>query len=177
MNSDWDILESARKGDEVSWRKIVEGHNPHLVKIAFLITGSIETANDLTQETFIKIFRKKEKHHDGSLKAYLSKILYHLALKEKKRFGKFIELDSEAEAVNPSSLDEIIGEEKDRFLALAINSLDARQRETLVLRFYGGHSYDEIAKITDVPIGTVKSRIFNAVNNCRKDLRKKGILE
>jgi DNA-directed RNA polymerase specialized sigma24 family protein len=45
------------------------------------------------------------------------------------------------------------------------------------LRFYGGHSYEEIALLLRVPLGTVKSRIFHGVQHCRKMISEKGLLE
>jgi len=56
-----------------------------------------------------------------------------------------------------------------------MQSLPADQREILALRFFGGHRYEEIARITEVPIGTVKSRIFYAIKTCRETLRNQGV--
>jgi len=52
-------------------------------------------------------------------------------------------------------------------VASAINNLDNAHRDILLLRFYAGLSYDEIAVLLDIPLGTVKSRIFYAVKSCR----------
>jgi RNA polymerase sigma-70 factor (ECF subfamily) len=61
-------------------------------------------------------------------------------------------------------------------VARALRTLDAEHRDVLVLRFYGGYSYEEIAKIVEAPLGTVKSRIFYAVKSCRETLQQKGVL-
>ena len=60
--------------------------------------------------------------------------------------------------------------------AEAIRGLDDKYREVLVLRFYADHSYEEIADLLRIPLGTVKSRMFNAVKTCRMILKDKGIL-
>jgi RNA polymerase sigma-70 factor (ECF subfamily) len=55
--------------------------------------------------------------------------------------------------------------------------LSNEQREILALRYFGGHSYEEIAEITEVPIGTVKSRIFYAIKVCQEKLRERGVFK
>jgi RNA polymerase sigma-70 factor (ECF subfamily) len=178
MRSDWDYLEQARSGDENAWRYLVEHHSPQLVKMAFLITGSMETAKDIVQDSFVRLFRRREKHRIGNFKAYLSTIAYHLSLKEKQKGLRNQNIENlELSDHNPGPMESVLKKERDRQLVEIIGSLDSHHRDILVLRFYGNHSYEEMAQITDLPIGTVKSRIFYAVKACRDGLRKKGIIE
>jgi RNA polymerase sigma factor (sigma-70 family) len=58
-----------------------------------------------------------------------------------------------------------------------MQSLSDDQREILALRYFGGHSYEEIARITGIPIGTVKSRIFYAIKTCREKLTERGVFK
>ena len=178
MRPDWDYLAQAQTGDENAWRHLVERHSPQLIKMAFLITGSLEAAKDIVQESFVRLFRQGAKHQQGSFKAYLSTIAYHLALKEKKRGLQNQNIENlELPDHNPGPMESVLQKERDRHLVEIIGSLDLHHRNILVLRFYGNHSYEEIAQITNSPIGTVKSRIFHAVKACREGLRKKGIIE
>jgi RNA polymerase sigma-70 factor (ECF subfamily) len=71
----------------------------------------------------------------------------------------------------------MVRSERERLVVKAIRSLDDAHRTTLVLRFYGEHSYEEIATLTGAPLGTVKSRLFYAVKQCREWLKTKGVLE
>lgn len=178
MNPDWNQLDLARRGDEAAWRALVENHTPLLLKMVFLITGSQAAAQDIIQDTFLELYNKGPRHNRGSFKGYISTIAYHLALKEMKRNGNLKPLGNiDTPAGNRSPLELALAEEKDRVLADVIRSLDEHYRDVLILRFYGGHSYGEIAGILGVPLGTVKSRIFNALKICRLRLREKGILE
>jgi RNA polymerase sigma-70 factor (ECF subfamily) len=178
VKTDWEYLEQARTGDENAWQYLVEHHSPQLVKMAFLITGSMESAKDIAQDSFVRLFRQGAKHQRGSFKAYLSTIAFHLALKEKKRVLRNQNLQNvELVDGNPGPMESVLKKERDRQLVEIIGSLDSHHRDILVLRFYGNHSYEEMAQITDLPIGTVKSRIFYAVKACRDGLRKKGIIE
>jgi len=178
MISDWDCLERARQGDERAWQWLVVRHSPSLVKTTLLITGSLAIAKDLTQESFFRLLDRSPRHRHGSFKAYLSTIAYRLALKEKKRKSHYVDLeDYEPTDTSPTPLEEMLQEERQRQIAQVIGALPEHQRSILILRFYGQHSYEEIAQITNVPLGTVKSRLFHAVKACRQGLREKGILE
>jgi RNA polymerase sigma-70 factor (ECF subfamily) len=178
MISDWDCLERARKGDEDAWRLLFKRHNNSLIKFTSLITGSIDVAKDLAQESFIRLLRSRTKHSDGNFKTYLSTIAYRLALKEKKRRQRSHNLDGfEMAAETPTPLEALVEQEQSRHVVRAIHALPEHQRDILVLRFYREHSYDEIARITKLPLGTVKSRIFYAVKTCQEELHKKGVLE
>jgi RNA polymerase sigma-70 factor, ECF subfamily len=177
MTSDWECLESARRGDESAWRSLFQRHYASLTRTAFLITGSMDTAKDLAQETFLKLFKSGANRYQGNFHAYLSTIVYRMALKEKKRHRLDQNLEvSEIADETPQALTLTMQEERNRHLARVIQSLPEHHREVLVLRFYRNHQYEEIAKIVDLPVGTVKSRIFYAVKSCREKLQEVGEL-
>jgi RNA polymerase sigma-70 factor (ECF subfamily) len=177
MKSDWECLERARRGDETAWRELIARHQSALLRTVLLITGSLPSAHDLAQETFVRLLRRRPRHRRGSFRAYLSTIAYRLALKELKRTRRQANLDNlDLPDQKPDPLAAILREERDRQLAAVIGELPEHHRTILVLRFYGRHSYDEIAQITALPLGTVKSRIFNAVKACRAGMYEKGIL-
>ena len=158
MISDWHYLNLARQGDESAWRQLIERYSPQLIRMAFLITGSVDTAKDLAQESFIRLFRQRSKHRLGSFKSYLSTITYRLALKERKQGLRQQSIDNfTLLEKNPGPLEVELNAERDRYLAEIIDSLEEHHRNILVLRFYGNHSYEEIAHIANLPIGTVKS--------------------
>jgi RNA polymerase sigma-70 factor (ECF subfamily) len=176
--SDWDLFEQARGGDEHAWRILVERHGRALAKMALLITGSLDAAQDLVQESFVELARKPPRHKQGSMRGYLSTVVYHRSLKEKRRAASRYSLEGiEVESPEGSPLERLMLQERDKAIAAAVMSLDRRHRDVLVLRFYGGHDYEAIARLTGVPLGTVKSQIFHAVKKCRERLRKEGWFE
>lgn len=177
MISDWDYLSQAREGNRKSWEILIERHHTVLLKVALLITGSKATAMDIVQDTLVKIQSIKPRHELGNFRAYLCKIVYHSALKEKERCNKHQELGSTQQfANNPDPLEEIILKDRDHYLLQSIHSLDEKHRDILILRFYAGHSYEEISNIVNLPLGTVKSRIFYAVKACKEKLKQNGII-
>ena len=178
MTDDWECLKAARGGDEHAWRILFERHYPMLVRMTSYITGSLETAQDLAQESFVRLLQAEIKHYDGSFKSFLSTIAYRLALKERRRNT----LDSRRDPAfiadgSPTPLDLAIQDESDVFIIRVIQSLSIEHREILALRYVGEHSYEEIARITGVPIGTVKSRIFYAIKICQEKLREQGVFK
>ena len=177
MSADWDLLDRARKRDETAWRMLIQRHNQSLIAMTFLITGSMDATKDIVQEAFVRLVRTAPRHRRGSFKAYLSTIAYRLALKDKHRTQRHSQLDNiDAVDENPGPLEAVLKKERDVYLTQVIGTLEPKHKDILILRFYGGHSYEEIAEVTDLPIGTVKSRIFYAVKACREAMQAKGLI-
>jgi len=177
LDLEWSRLLRAQRGEEAAWRALIESHQNRLTTLALLITGSSQAAEDVVQETFIRALRSKLKNYAGTVAGYLGTIAYRLAMKESKRSRRNIEINQVSLFdTKETPLGNILEDERDKLVARAIGELDNDHRSVIVLRFYGGHSYDEIAEIMKIPIGTVKSRIFYAVKSCRDSLRRKGVL-
>jgi RNA polymerase sigma-70 factor (ECF subfamily) len=178
VDSGWECYIKARRGDKFAWQELVDVHRQRLMSLAVLITGSVADAEDIVQETFTRAIIAGARHYKGTLDKYLNTIAYRLSLKEKRHSRRKQPLtDLEAAGQDDSLMENFIKNERDCHIAKTIQGLDSKHREVLVLRFYGNYSYEEIAELTQTPLGTVKSRIFYAVKSCREILKKKGILE
>ena len=175
--SGWADLERARKGSEEAWKALFQKYSPRLLRMASLMTGSPDAASDCVQETFVRVLNAVVDHKSGSLRAYLSTIVYRLALKENVRQRRRTPVNaSECASLDLSPLEEALANEQQREVARAIRMLPDHHRNVLILRLHGGHSYEEIAEITGVTLGTVKSRVFYAVRSARNELKKRGAL-
>ena len=175
---DWQCLELAREGDENAWRDLFKRHYPRLVRMAYGITGSFDTARDMVQESFVRLVQVRIRHRTGSFNSFLSTIVYRLALRERGRASSYDHSDAIVIADgSPSPLELAIRDDTDRIIVRVIQSLSVEYREILTLRFFGGHTYEEIAQITEVPIGTVKSRLFYAIKICRERLKERGVFK
>jgi RNA polymerase sigma-70 factor (ECF subfamily) len=178
VDGDWERFARAQRGDERAWRELTAEHQPRLAALALFVTGSTEHVDDIVQETFVRAFVAKLRNHSGTVTGYLGTIAYRLAVKESRRLRRNVALtDRDMNDVQHTPLDDVLLEERARHVATAIGRLSEEQRQVLILRMYCGHSYQEIARILRVPLGTVKSRIFNAVKSCRESLRRKGVVE
>lgn len=176
MITDWECFDRARGGDQGAWRILFQRYHSPLVRMTSLITGSVDTARDLTQECFVRLVRSAVPHREGSFRSYISTIAYRLALKEKSRSRRILRAENdEITGDGPSPLEWTVSRERTNAVEEIIQSLPGEQRDIIALRFYGGHTYEEIAEIVRVPLGTVKSRIFYAVKACRQKLSERGI--
>ncbi len=156
---------------------------PHLdtiYRVALRLSGNEAQAEDLSQETMLKAFRAWHQYRPGTnVRAWLLTILRNTFINEyrkSKRTGPEVDV-SEIEAftvfqdvqdADPegSFFDQIVDED----VLKAIDSLPEEFRETLVLSDVEGLSYQQIAEITEVPVGTVKSRIFRARQALQRQL-------
>jgi len=176
VDSEWACFASAQRGDEMAWRVLVARHRTRLAALALFVTGSTAAADEVVQETFVRALRARIRDTSGTVRGFLGTIAYRLAVKEALRLRRNVGIDGvDAPEGCRDALDLVLADERDRLVAGAIAALDAEHRDVLVLRFYGGHSYEEIAKTLGVPLGTVKSRIFYAVKSCRGTLKEKGV--
>ena len=159
-------------------------HMEALKTFAFHLTYNEEDAEDLVQETYLKAHKFIDKYIEGTnAKAWLFKILKNAYINEyRKKVKRPNKVDFE-DIVNyhdsdnsnlPGYLD--LREElfKDRMgdeVTYAINSLPIDFRTVILLCDIEGFTYEEIAKIIDVPIGTVRSRLFRARNILKEKLK------
>jgi RNA polymerase sigma-70 factor (ECF subfamily) len=148
--------------------------------VALRLAGSEALAEDLTQETMLKAFRAWNQYERGTnARAWLLTILRHTFInqyRKAQRSGVHIDIGEiesfsvfrEVQDVDPEGrfFDQLVDDEVVR----AIDSLPDEFRETLVLSDVEGLPYQEIAKITEVPVGTVKSRLFRARQALQKVL-------
>ena len=88
ISTDWDYLARAKNGDNKSAEILYGKYSKPIIRMTALITGSLDSAKDIVQETFLRLINKKAKHQHGSFKTYATTIAYRLALKEKYRTNK-----------------------------------------------------------------------------------------
>jgi RNA polymerase sigma-70 factor, ECF subfamily len=136
---------------------------PHLRALygtAYRMTRNAHDAEDLVQETFLRAFRAFDGYEPGTnAKAWLYTILFRVRTDSFRRAGrspKLVELEGEGPVVAPTQERDLVSSQG---VAQALEKLPEAFRAAIVLRDLEDFSYDEIARILDVPIGTVMSRI------------------
>ena len=160
-------------------------HAAALKTFAYHLTMSNEDANDLVQEAYLKAYRFIDKYQPGTnAKAWLFKILKNAYINDYRRKSKRPKTTDYEEVVayHDSDDDRITGymdlrEEIFQYMmgdevTIAINALPLDFRTVILLCDIEGFTYEEIAKIIDVPIGTVRSRLFRARNLLKERLQK-----
>jgi RNA polymerase sigma-70 factor (ECF subfamily) len=145
-DNDRDLVEKALGGDERSFRKILEEHYALIYSVVRGILGSASEGEDVVQEVLIKIFRALPAFRG---EARLSTWIYRIARN-----------DLAARGDDPGTAHrKLITRER---LERLMERLDEPQRVALELRYIGEKSYEEIAEIMDIPLGTVKTYIYRA---------------
>jgi RNA polymerase sigma-70 factor (ECF subfamily) len=180
------LIRAFCKGDKAAFDNLVLKHKDRVFNLCYRLLGDYEEANDSAQEAFIKVYGSLRKFRFESA---FSTWLYRIAVntcKNKRKSWAFRQKRKTVFADNPVSgnraqpgpeiQDEsqspaMVLERKERMRAIqeAINALPPEQKEVVTLRDIEGLSYEEVAEITGLNLGTVKSRLARA----RQDLRKK----
>ena len=166
---DFTLMAQAREGREDAFAALVSRHQRPLLNF-FSRLGASTAGDDLAQETFIRLWNYRHKYKPS---AKFTTFLYTLArhvwldfLRRRYRFRLFADRYREE---MPASTDGGIGKlRKQHDIQAALERLTPKLREVLVLAVHQGLSYDEIAAILSIPVGTVKSRVFNALSTLQE---------
>lgn len=170
--ADYDLFERVQNGDMVAFNDLVNKYKKRLMNVITRMVQSQEEAEDIVQETFVRVYQHRESFDfRHCFSTWLYTIALNLArneLRKRKRF-KFYDIfdlkGNEAEiAVEmqvPTNLPQV--------LKRAIENLPEKYKTAFVLRDIEELPYDEVAKVMNIPLGTVKSR----VNRARALLREK----
>ncbi len=157
------LIEKAQKGDRNAYGELVRHHHPGVVNVVYRMCGDEGLAEDAAQEAFIRAWLNLSSFQPGtSLRNWLYRIAVNAALDALRREPQAPTIEVESLAMpDPLAGPEALFLQKERALIVqrAILSLAETSRAILVLREYGGLSYQEIAAALDIPLGTVMSRL------------------
>jgi RNA polymerase sigma-70 factor (ECF subfamily) len=148
-----------------SWDEIVRTHADRVYRLAYRLSGNRADAEDLTQETFVRVFRSLADYTPGTFEGWLHRITTNLFLDMVRRRQK-IRFDALAEDAGDRLPSEEPGPERafeqnnlDPEIQRALDALPADFRAAVVLCDLEGLTYEEIALTLDIKVGTVRSRI------------------
>ncbi len=185
--TDAELIRRCARGEEAAYRELVGRLEKPLAAFIRRYVGEENLAEDLFQETFVRVVRTLGSFRpEASLTTWIFTIarnlcLDHLKAKKRHREVSMDAGDDDREAdyrealrsptVEPGTLAE--GSEEQARLRAAMAELPEPKREALVLRVYSGLSYAEIARITDAPVGTVKFRVHDAIQELARKMATK----
>lgn len=179
---DKELLYSVIDGNLEAFDIIVKRYKNRLMNFVYRFVHDQDVAEDIVQETFLRVFRNRREYKAiANFSTWIFTIAGNLAkseLRRRKRWN-FFSIDAAIDDESDRTFDlPDMGQKPDRVTAVkmmeeyvqeAIDSLQKKYKEALILRDVEGMSYLEIADITKVPVGTVKSR----VNRARLKLQRK----
>ncbi len=181
-NTEHDLIIRCRKGDEPAWRLLLTRYEAYVYRLCFRISGSRDDALDLTQEALVKVLNGLVKFQPGRpFKPWLRQVTVNSCLNYFRRLApKTVSLEQ------PVAEDIVLGDTLDggtddpaavvewqdarEVIRQAVGRLSPQQRLVLVMRHQEGLSYEEIASTTKLPLGTVKSYLFRARQQLRREL-------
>lgn len=173
---DADLVRAVQSGDMTAFDKLVLRHQDKLFNLVYWLLGDYQEANDCAQEIFIKVFKSIKKFRfESTFSTWLHRIAINTCKNRLKSSAyrwkkKTVPIKNPEASKNGNPIPEIVNgspspviqlEKKERMIRIqnAIDSLPEEQKRTVVLRDIQGMSYQEIADITGLNLGTVKSRI------------------
>ncbi len=160
------LVQRFLQGDQASFQALFEKHKDRIYSIAFRIVRNAEEAQDILQETFLSVFREAYKFQFKSrFSTWLASIAIHASINRAKRARLHPIVPIGEQAAPAPKENEAQGQ-----LAQAFLKLSPVLRAVLVLRYFQGMEYPEIAQVLDCPIGTVKSRLNHAHAKLREVL-------
>jgi len=159
-----------------SWEEIVAQHSVRVYRLAYRLTGNPHDAEDLTQEVFVRVFRSLSSYTPGTFEGWLHRITTNLFLDQARRKAKirFDALSDDAETRIPSRGaapdTQVMNGLFDADVESALAELPPDFRAAVVLCDIEGLSYEEIADVLGLKLGTVRSRIHRGRTMLRKAL-------
>lgn len=152
--------------------KIFNQHSAYIFRIALFLTKSKTMADDVTQETFLQIFKKYHTYDtDRAIEPWIYKITLNITrnLLRKQKWLIFTNTLPDSTALHSIEM-QLIKSEEDQELWNKINRLSQKYREIIILHYYGDMKLCDIAYTLDIPLGTCKSRLNSALTNLKKQL-------
>ena len=177
VDADHAYVQATLRGDLRAFEALVERHRDVVVRVAARIVGR-EEAEDVSQDAFLRAFHRLPRFRaDASFRAWLLQITHNAAIDHlNRRRREPVEATESHEdperAVTRLPAERLESRERMARLERKLRGLSPEGRVALVLRDIEGLSYEEIAEITDAPLGTVKGRLFRARRDLIEMLRR-----
>jgi len=186
--SDHSLIEATRQGDEAAFAEIMRRYRSPIVNFLYRFLNDYEEAVDLAQETFVRIYFAIDRYHTSfAFSTYIYRIASNLAISELRRrkrrrvlslTGLLQGNNGDEDATDFQPADErklqdagLVDDEQSRVIGRAIGALPEKYRLPLILRDIEGKSYEDVAAILELGLGTTKSRISRARGLLKEKLK------
>lgn len=187
--SDKELIGRYLEGDHSSLENLISRHQNRVYAYILMITKNKELADDLFQDTFIKVIntiRAGSYNEEGKFLQWVMRIAHNLIIDHFRKSNRIPVIDNSKNEdfdifdnlniMEESIEDKIITEQIHKDVRKLIELLPAEQREVLYMRHYAEMSFKDIAEVTDVSINTALGRMRYALINLRKLISEKNIV-
>ncbi len=161
-------MERVRERDAAAFETIYDCYHRLVYGIALRILGDSMAAEDVTQAVFIKVWSAPEAFRDGNFGAWIGRVARNRSLDFLRSRAVRGEGEFATDIAVDASLDDVVFAELDAArVRAALAQLPADQREPIELGFFCGVTHEEIARRSDIPLGTIKTRIRTGLRKLR----------
>jgi len=175
--TDLQLIAAINGGDSRAFEALYLRYRDWACILAYRFTGDNDLALDVLQETFLYFLKKFPGFVlTAQLKTFLYPVVKNLSIAARRKTQRHQSTETELAALENTAAAEAAPAGSGE-LALVLANLSAEQREVLLLRFVDGLSLNEIAEAMEIPLGTVKSRLHNALAFLREDPRTKSFFD
>ncbi len=183
---DRQIIQEIRNGQPRRFAALVDRHKDRAMTLAVRIVGNREEAEELVQDSFVRAFRSLEDFRgDSRFGTWFYRILYNVCMtnvtrkrKEGGEAAEFTEDDLLSEVPSPEDETDALAlleeEEFRQRIRDAIETLPENQRTAVTMFYVQEMTYEEIARVTGQPMGTVKTNLFRGREALRRDVLRRG---
>ena len=188
LDDDQVLIKEILDGKKSSFEELMKKYNRKIYNFVYRMVRDEEIAVELTQDFFIKIYNVFSKYNfKYKFSTWAYRICYNLVIDYLRKNRVYIDsLDNNISHkqmlesrnyVFENGFTQLEKEELREYLWEIVDSISIKYRELILLRYLQGLKYDEIAEITELPVGTVKNRIFKAKEILRMEIEKNGLFD
>jgi RNA polymerase sigma-70 factor (ECF subfamily) len=179
MNEDTQLIDETLAGNSAAFEQLVRRYQDRLFNTMVHVVDNAEEAQDVVQEAFVQAFVKLETFQRCSaFYTWLYRIAFNTAISRRRRHKPTVSVERSRELSGCEPIDRhgapherLEQQERVRLVQAALSSLTEDHRMILVLREMEGCAYETISEMLDVPVGTVRSRLFRARMQLREQLK------
>lgn len=169
MNSE--LITRAQRGDQQALAELLNDHYSFVVKYVWKMSGDEQVAYDVTQDTLIKAIQKIQQFKNkSSFSTWLIQIATHTYLDHKRKNKRNLEITERVCKERSYTHSHAAISDDWHDVQEALWTLEDDYRIPIVLKHYYGYDYEEIARLTKVKVGTLKSRVHYGLEKLRKEL-------
>jgi RNA polymerase sigma-70 factor (ECF subfamily) len=176
VRTDPELIAAINGGDAAAFEVLYQRYRDWVVHLAARLTGDEHLALDVLQETFLYVLKKFPGFRlTAQFKSFLYPAVRNLSIAARRKTKRLQSDETELQAIADTAAQSQPTAAAD--LAFVLDGLPEEQREVLLLRFVDGFSLAEIAGALGIPLGTVKSRLHNALAALKQDPRTREFFE
>lgn len=171
------LVVQLKEGNKEAFDELYEKYKNMAIHTAYLITGDPELSEDITQETFVKVWLHiRELKNESGFKPWMMQILvrtaYLIGKRQKREIPDDEMIKRMGDRADISSLDKVIQLEEAEMIAVAVRALPMKLKTVVILYYYDSFSVKEIAEMLGLMEGTVKSRLYTARKRMQRMVKR-----